>query len=159
MGRTPEVESISDRHFRRYDSILRRIAGDNYKERFIDFLRQQGFIPNGNIPQMLLPLAHHEGSRARYLYDYPNGDDQILVQILGPGQITSKHYHESPIIERYLPFIGTFHINDVVVPPRGQIILPGFVHQGKSSEHGWSATVIVMGNVKGIPQDQWHIKV
>src|SRR3972149_2072327 len=155
MGRSPELALGVERYQDLYGKVLKGIIGENYEDELVEFLRQQGWISNGKIPQMRFPLDRHEGSKARYLYDFPNGDDQILFQLLRPGGKTSRHYHRSPVFEEYLPFSGSFYLNGVVIPPEGQIVLPGFVHQGESRD-GWSTTFIKMRNIKNIPRDQWH---
>lgn len=157
MLRSPEIEIIRD-SYRLYDKILRGIAGENYENRFVDSLRSNRWITNGTTPQLLLPPDRHEGSEARYLFDFPSGEDQILLQVLRPGGKTSRHYHMSPVLEEYLPFSGNFYLNGVAVPPRGITILAGHIHQGEAKD-GWSATFIKMKNVKGIPRHLWHIKV
>lgn len=164
MAHSVELESgIDERRSWLYDNVLKRILGETYQEELIELFRQRGFITDGCLPSLCLPADRHEGSNARYLFDFYHRDDRILVPIMGPWKKTTQHFHRSPIIETYEILKGKLYLSlngssSILIPPEGLTVSAGDVHQAETRDQ-YALTLIVMKNAKLVPHDQQHIHI
>ena len=159
MGGNPEFESRQDgRYGRLYDRALKRILGETYQAELIELLRQRRFITDGSLPQLLLPPDRHERSRARYLFDFYQENDRILVPIMGPHKRTTRHFHIEPIWETYEVLRGELYIDGIPIPSEGLTIPPEVFHQAETRER-YALTLIVMRDARLVPQDQQHASI
>jgi len=159
MRGNPEIESRQDRDPRKlYDKALKRILGETYETELIEILRQRRFITDGYLPSLSLPPQRHERSEARYLFDFYQGKDRILVPIMWPYKRTSLHFHIDPIWETYEVLRGELYLNGTLIPPGGLTVPPGLLHQTETrGQH--ALTLIVMKDASSVPEAQQHASI
>lgn len=159
MGENPKFGSWQDRDPRKlYDEALKGILGETYKTELIELLRRRRFITDGCLPSLLLPPQRHEGSRARYLFDFYQEDNRILVSIMGSHKRTSRHFHIEPIWETYEVLRGELYINGILIPSEGLTIPPGVFHQAETRGQ-YALTLIVMRDARLVPEAQQHASI
>lgn len=128
-------------------------------------------LEGGHYPDFVLvhkaPVVHnpplrHEGSDARYLIDYYEGDDRIMVSHLPPNSRTSLHHHPDspvPLVETYFCLAGSFLLRDeeLSIKPKGHIVLPRRFHQVTTKDEA-ALILIVMKDARFYPEDQQHLR-
>lgn len=135
--------------------------GANYRQLIED--KAVGLGINAKLNFFDSPLPH-EGSQAVYLVEQLVEDHLILVPVLGPNMRTSRHHHESPMVQEiYFYIVGESFIKvgkeeHLLNRERPRIDVPlDAVHQVRTEEKP-ALTLIIMEKARLVPPDRLHIK-
>ncbi|GEM_PF-2820192 len=135
------------------------IFGPNYRRLIWACLDREDLLSEkGTLPPTFATLAKHDGSEARYLFDYdierPDGFHRVLGSVLSPHVTSSRHQHPFP--EDYYILAGKMYVEGELVTENTYRTEPWRYHQVSTGDEP-ALMVIVMRTAGAIPKDEQHI--
>ncbi len=136
------------------------LFGPNYRRLIWKCLAENNLLSeNGTLPPTFVTLNNHDGSEARYLFDYdierPDGKHRVLCSVLPSHANSSRHQHPFP--EDYYILAGRVYLEGKPIDQGSYRVAPWKFHQMSTKEEP-ALVVIVMRNAAVIPRELQHIR-
>lgn len=143
---------------------LSKFNNGDRKAYLLDYLIKIGIAGQEHSDFIHKDPLPHEGSQALYFADYyihreeMDKIDRVLVSWIQPNSMSSRHYHEDPLVEDYHPLAGQLYLNEEPIPPEGIRVKPYTIHRASTKETE-AVTLIIMKNAGRFPEDRQHIRL